>query len=284
MVDRTANIQHAAKELVSARFAFGGSSPYAPDVVMVNEFAKKDFLQAVVSECVARGSTIETNDVPRKGDMSSRVKKNVEALEQKDIDVRVVVQESKYAVVDLPSRLTKIPEHKNKDAVLLICSIRSLDDAIDLLSRSSSEPYLAAYHFSNLDSAKYLSQFIDARVSLVNHVPRELLVGPTFPIGHPINLTERYPVALFELSRPILVNPSTLSISLTSALNSSNTSSAQQLWRDAVVPLPVTKRSKGGGVGFFEQGFLINAALILTSIIAISSTGGWYVWKYVRRT
>jgi hypothetical protein len=283
VVDRTANIQHAAKELVSARIAFGGSSPYAPDIIVVNEFAKKDFLQAVVSECVNQGSYVETNDSARESSVSGRTKEKTEALKQKYSDARVVVQESRFAVVDLPSRLENIPEDKNKDPVLLICSIRSLDDAIDLLSRSSSGPYLAAYHFSNLDAAKYLSQFIDARVTVVNHVPRELLIGPTLPIGHPINLLERYPVSLFELPRPVLVNPSTHSLLLTSALDSSNTSTAEQLWKAAVVPLVVMKRSKGGGVGFFEQGFLINAALILASTMAISSTGAWYLWKFVKR-
>jgi hypothetical protein len=193
------------------------------------------------------------------------------------------VQGSRFAVVDLSSRLEEIPEDKNSDPVLLICSMRSLDDAIDLLCRSSWEPYLAAYHFSNLGSAKYLSQFIDARVTFVDRVPRELLVGPTFPIGHPINLLERYPVSLFELSRPVLVNPSTHSLLLTSALDSSNDSTAQQLWRAAVEPLAAMKRSKGGGIGFFEQGFLINAALIFTSTIAISSTVAWYLWKFVKR-
>jgi hypothetical protein len=43
------------------------------------------------------------------------------------------------------------------------------------------------------------------------------------------------------------------------------------------------KRSEGGGVGFFEQGFLMNAGLILASTVAITSTGAWYLWRYARR-
>lgn len=46
IVDRTANIDEAAKAITAARFGFGGSSPYAPDLVLVNEFVKKEFFEA----------------------------------------------------------------------------------------------------------------------------------------------------------------------------------------------------------------------------------------------
>jgi hypothetical protein len=283
VVDRTANVKHAAGELVRARFAFGGTSPYAPDVILVNEFAKKDFLQAVVSECVSLGSGVELNRTTGRSHKSSRVNEKLELLKQANKDVRVVLQESCLAIVDLPTRLNELPKTKNADPVLIVCSMRSLDDAIDLLGRNSTEPYLAAYHFSNPASAKYLSQFIAARVSFINHVPRELHVGPTFPIGQPTSLAERYPASLFELPRPILVNSSTQSALLTAALDSSSSTPAQQLWKAAVAPLAVMKRSEGGGVGFFEQGFLMNAGLILASTVAITSTGAWYLWRYARR-
>ena len=46
VVDRTANIEEAAKAIAKARFSFGGTSPYAPDLVLVNEYAKKEFFEA----------------------------------------------------------------------------------------------------------------------------------------------------------------------------------------------------------------------------------------------
>jgi acyl-CoA reductase-like NAD-dependent aldehyde dehydrogenase len=42
-VDRTADIDHAAKAIVTARFKFQGASPYSPDLVIVNEFVKDEF-------------------------------------------------------------------------------------------------------------------------------------------------------------------------------------------------------------------------------------------------
>jgi hypothetical protein len=46
IVDRSADIDAAARAIVTSRFSFQGMSPYAPDLVIVNEFVKKDFFQA----------------------------------------------------------------------------------------------------------------------------------------------------------------------------------------------------------------------------------------------
>ena len=51
VVDRTvspADITHAAREITRARFSFDGRSPYAPDLVLVNEFVLQDFCRAAV--------------------------------------------------------------------------------------------------------------------------------------------------------------------------------------------------------------------------------------------
>lgn len=46
IVDRSADIDTAAKAITTARFSFGGRSPYAPDLVLVNEFVKQEFFEA----------------------------------------------------------------------------------------------------------------------------------------------------------------------------------------------------------------------------------------------
>lgn len=51
-MDRTANLEEAAQALLTARFSFNGTSPYAPDVVLVNEFVKKAFLNAVIRKSI----------------------------------------------------------------------------------------------------------------------------------------------------------------------------------------------------------------------------------------
>lgn len=52
VVERDADIQAAARALVLARFGLRGSSPYAPDIVFVNEWVKKEFIVAVTQVCV----------------------------------------------------------------------------------------------------------------------------------------------------------------------------------------------------------------------------------------
>jgi hypothetical protein len=58
VVDRTADLAGAADALVAARFGFGGRSPYAPDVVLVNEFVKEPFLSALVQAAMAFRPTL----------------------------------------------------------------------------------------------------------------------------------------------------------------------------------------------------------------------------------
>lgn len=45
VVDRTADITAAARAIVRSKCHFQGSSPYAVDLVLVNEWVKKDFIQ-----------------------------------------------------------------------------------------------------------------------------------------------------------------------------------------------------------------------------------------------
>lgn len=66
IVDRSADVEAAAKAITTARFSFGGTSPYAPDLVLVNEFVKKDFFEA----CSRHASSLfagEAGDKKRNG-------------------------------------------------------------------------------------------------------------------------------------------------------------------------------------------------------------------------
>lgn len=60
-VERDAPIEEAAKALVFARLVRGGKAPYAPDVVLVNEWVKKPFLEAVLRQQFALGSQFESD-------------------------------------------------------------------------------------------------------------------------------------------------------------------------------------------------------------------------------
>jgi aldehyde dehydrogenase (NAD+) len=50
VVDRTSDIEQAARQIFLARSAFGGKSPYVPDCVLVNEFVELEFMRAMSQE------------------------------------------------------------------------------------------------------------------------------------------------------------------------------------------------------------------------------------------
>lgn len=292
VVDRTADMKLAARELVHARFAFSGTSPYAPDIVLVNEFVKGDFLQAVVAECVKYGSSVTMNGTESKASKSNKVQEKIDEFKSADSNSRVILQDNKFAVVDVRTRLAANSADQMKSAiifdtkvdapVLAVYSMSSLDNAIDVLNSRSREGPLASYYFSNPASAKYLSQFIESPVAFINHIPRELLLGPACPVAQVSDPRERYPTTLFSRPKPAFIRPTAESTVLAEALSSPDNAVARGLLAVATTPLKVMKRSEGGGVGFFEQGILISASLLLSSIVAVSGTSAWYLWRWSR--
>lgn len=167
------------------------------------------------------------------------------------------------------------------NASLQIQTFRSLDDAINTFSPSQPQPpYLAAYHFADLKSGKYLSQYVDAEISFINTIPSSLLIGSAAPTARAIDLRYRYTPYMFTRSRPAFVETSKSERKLKAALTSSDSKSADELLKEARTPLKVMKRSQGGGVGFFEQGFLMNAAFILLTGLTVSGLGVWKLWQF----
>lgn len=53
IVDRTANIKDAARDIGMARLSFGGGATYAPDRVLVDEFVAEDFLSHITQAVTA---------------------------------------------------------------------------------------------------------------------------------------------------------------------------------------------------------------------------------------
>jgi hypothetical protein len=70
IVDRSSHLESVASALVTARFSFGGHSPYAPDSVLVNEFVIDEFSNLVVQHAARmfskNVSTSKAGEKPRK--------------------------------------------------------------------------------------------------------------------------------------------------------------------------------------------------------------------------
>lgn len=88
---------------MTARFSFGGKSPYAPDVVLVNEFAKKAFMTAVVKESIefltTENGSIEKGATKRK----SESKKLLDEVRNDD-SARIVTSGANGAILDVEKR------------------------------------------------------------------------------------------------------------------------------------------------------------------------------------
>ncbi|KAJ5595734.1 hypothetical protein N7450_002192 [Penicillium hetheringtonii] len=276
IVDRTANINEAAQALVAARFALGGRSVYAPDVVLVNEFAMKPFIEAVIQH--SSRYLAGENGEARQQQISSRRSALLDSI-HKERSARVLVSGSNWGVVEVQNRKSPLLKKKIEEKLLVVHPVTSLDDAIDM---NFNETFTATYAFAEPASAKYLTQFIDADISWVNHVPSHMLVGPALPRNTLYSHDTRYSREVFQIPRPQLINAPAKAYATQKILANENTLKSDALWREAISPLSSMKQRAGFKIGFFEQGILTGVSLTLMSLIGVVGTLGYYTWAYVR--
>jgi aldehyde dehydrogenase (NAD+) len=103
IVDRTANLEEAAEALLTARFSFNGKSPYAPDVVLVNEFVKKDFLNAVIRKSIDFMTGRNGNGVLDEKSSNGKRKQDTNDLSGKS-GVNVITSGSSGTIAEISDR------------------------------------------------------------------------------------------------------------------------------------------------------------------------------------
>jgi hypothetical protein len=284
VIDRTANIEQAARAIVRARFSFNGRSPYAPDVVLINEFRQKHLCNAVVQEATKHFA--EQIDSQSNGTVSKKERRDGSRLLKEACDedtATELVSGASGSVIHVRQRTSPLLRRKIGEAVLLVHAISSLDDAIDL-ANSGNEPLLAAYLFAAPAAAKYLSQFINAHVTCTNEIPADMLVGPAAPLGFPVSMKVRYSKTMFSIPRPEFINFSARSWAVAKALDGGEPDAERKLREEAERTLPPTGQQPGKAIGFFEQGLLTGATVVATSMITCLALVGFYVLpKALRR-
>ncbi|PYI09812.1 aldehyde dehydrogenase PutA [Aspergillus sclerotiicarbonarius CBS 121057] len=285
LVDRTANIPAAAQALVSARFAFGGRSTYSPDIVLVQEFAMKEFVEAVIQRSSKylggqNGEARQTVVNPRRASSGASL---LDAA-HKEASARVIVSGSEWGVVEVHDRRkSSLLQRKVSEKVLVLHPVTSLDDAIDF---SSSMGTLAAtYAFAAPAAAKYLTQFIDSYSSWINHVPTDLLIGPAYPINQPPSRETRYSILSLQVPRPQFVTETSNTTLIREIISNTfgQSKRSTDVWREALAPLPSIGQVEGKRIGFFEQGIITGGVITLFSFVATISTLGIYGYAAVRR-
>lgn len=104
IVDRTADLAVAAKTIVRARIAFNGVSGYSPDLVLVNEFVKKPFLELAAQEL-----DITATEVNKDRPAARRASDAVDERAESDSDAKVVARSGSCCIIDVSSRYEPTP-------------------------------------------------------------------------------------------------------------------------------------------------------------------------------
>ncbi|KAJ5377417.1 aldehyde dehydrogenase PutA [Penicillium cataractarum] len=272
VVDHTADVVQAANKLMSVRFAFGGTSPYAPDLVMVHEAILTRFLEAAV-QMSGKSCAVDI-----KAATNSCVSPRLLSKAERSPDAQVIVSGTGWGIVKVECRESELLQGKLNERVLLVHSFTSLDDAIEASRRDGSPA--ASYIFASPQSAKYLAHFTDAHLSWVNHIPTEMLMGPMVKGNTSLNPKTRYSTAEFEVLRSQVVKETQLSLKINHLLSKKPTRESSKIWEDAIAPLKPTGQGNGGNVGHFEQGIITGGVVTLTLVVGMTGIVGYFMLNF----
>ncbi|KAK6075440.1 putative aldehyde dehydrogenase [Seiridium cupressi] len=284
IVDRGADVQLAAKSVLNARFSFGGTSPYAPDLVLVNEFVKQEFIEA----CSAHATLAYTKVSSLKANRDHS-RKTLQALnDAKDKNQVSIFGSDGFKLIDVHTRSSPLTKLKVKGRYLIIASVSGLVDAI---FTEQFEPLLAGYFFAGPAAAKYMAEQLHCHISCINRIPVQLLVGPAAPTAYDANLCYRYTKEMFSVSRPLFIEaPTEAFANAEELLADSNKTSASSLRRLAVKPLKPIGQPGNSHLSYFDTGFVIMASITFFGFLPVLGYSSWIIarkghdiflrWKY----
>ncbi|KAL1897610.1 hypothetical protein Sste5346_003916 [Sporothrix stenoceras] len=286
IVDRTANIDDAARSLVAARFRYRGTSPYAPDLVLVDETAKGAFLNAVVRHSI-KYLTADSSSSDAKKRQQRQREPNSRSIFDDASAAKIVTSGNNGSILDVTKRTALLKLQKISQPAILVHATTSMDDAINL-ANDMADKFLASYVFGAPDVCRYIINFIGSHLSLANHVQSQLLLGPAFPIGmaataaSALNPLVRYAVDGFMEPTPAYyVKPAAATEldTLLEGLEGPESGSTAVAAKKSAMLQSVTlnaDRSIRHPIGFFEQGILTGLTLIGTPIILSIGALGYH--------
>jgi len=153
VVDRSSDIVTAARHIVQARTAFQGHSAYAPDLVLVNEFALAEFVEAAVASFTKQISGFHRVYESEEKILKPRRKEKEDVLsnsERTDPGTTVVLDGDRGAIVKVTNRCA-FSRMKRR----LICFDRLLNVCrkLAILQKKITNPTLVIHPISSLDDA-----------------------------------------------------------------------------------------------------------------------------------
>ena len=184
--------------------------------------------------------------------------------------------------------------------IIKVGRISSLDDGINILAGYfqaricllASQSNILACRFDTLDACfvfaglaegNYVSTYIDAHLSTINHIPVELLVGPIYPL-HPSKEASpfpRYSPSLFSRPRPQYLQPKSHLPSTTLSLE--HDVPELKVWAAAAMkPIEEIKGPDRLLLNYFGTGIVIGLSTIALSVICTSAGACWLTYKTYR--
>ena len=109
IVDRTGTIDEAARAVVRARFSRAGTSPYAPDVMLVNEFILEKFVARLLhhmSPYMAQenGSVVAGSSKQKPRRQPADRQNDILETAEKSEEMRIVVRGSNGSIISVHNR------------------------------------------------------------------------------------------------------------------------------------------------------------------------------------
>ncbi|KAF3070007.1 hypothetical protein CFAM422_006583 [Trichoderma lentiforme] len=261
IVDRTADVNTAAGEIFHANTFFSGRGPYAPDLILVNEFVEDELINQL--------HALSLQSKPKTSDDNSKANGKLDARPRAEkLRPRMFISEKMSANFDIKS-----PVHREASAIPVV-AVTSLDCAIDFLLNAYPKGISALYLFGTPAQTKYLGQFIPARVNFINYIPATLLA----PEGYPLHPTLRYRREMMEIPSPQFFQDEESSItSISSAWKAGDS-----MYEKAIQPLKPDGQPIAGEINFFLQGFLASFVVYMVPLLTAIVGGGIYAIKLTR--
>lgn len=137
----------------------------------------------------------------------------------------------------------------------------------------------ACYTFGNLEEANYVTTYIKASLSYINHIPASLMLGPVAPAHsyHRAASSPRYSPTLFSQPSPQYLHAtSTLDLAF---VDEKGFNDFQAFSAQIMKPIPNIKRPSGFLLNYFGTGIVLSLSTVLLSVVGASGGFGWYLYK-----
>ncbi|PYI05112.1 hypothetical protein BO78DRAFT_419971 [Aspergillus sclerotiicarbonarius CBS 121057] len=273
VLDRTADVEKAATQILSAHLAFSGQSPHAPDLIVVNEWVKQKLIDTIIRERQRIGRKIRSS---HSDDLQWKIP--VTEAESRG-EAKLIKTEGLY-MIDVHDKSSPLVAQRGGGRYLTLLKVSSLADAV--LTLTQTPEYLVAYHFADPAAGKFLSQQINSHWSFINHIPVQLLVGPALPLKQgPFSPNLRYTKEMLSKLRPEVILPDQGSIVGLEDLHNPTSSKLQLLRQRETQPLREMGQGPGTAIGFFEQGIILGALVIVLPVVSVVGYSGWIFGRKV---